>query len=660
MANESHYSMIPPESKNMVAYTDPEVDGYQRWETTAGQAQIELTYAAPFVKGLTLAALVDYSIRNTNQSRLYKSYRLYDWETDVYQGTYNTDQYMNQIDLYQRSYLRLMATYNKRIDSHSFNLMGAMEGSMDRYDYVRADRNYSDLFTTDIIRMGTGTTATNNGLRSFSRLAAYFGRLNYDFASKYLVELVGRYDGSYRYSPRKRWVFFPSASIGWRLSEESFIKNNLPFLNNLKLRASYGESGRDQGLPFQYIPGYTSSQARGYILDTGVLTTGMYPPGVVNDYLSWVTSVISNVGIDFDLPGGKFGGSFDFFQRKNTGILATRITTVPNFFGATFPDENINSDMNIGMELNLTHQGKIGKDFKYHVSANTTFSRQKRLHVETNPFTSQWNRWNSSNENRYVGRSFIFRYNGQYTSLAELETAPLHGGALGNSKMLPGEFRITDVNGDGVISNLDRVYDNWGFGGEGYVSGVANTSGTSIPINPPLQYGCTLEATYKSFSLNLLFQGAALYSVNFAQNDVYGYGRYPALHEKYYDRWHTVGDSDDPYNPTTAWIPGKFAPLRPWTNPRPGVTSDNMISLFRPMGNYLRLKNVELGYAIPRPIIRKWGISDLRLFVNTTNVLTFTNKELNKLDPEKQEKDFNANLTYPIMKAVNFGLNLNF
>jgi len=657
MANEEHYSQIPPENKNMVAYVDPEIDGYRRWETIAGQAQVELTYTAPFVKGLTLAALVDYSIRSVNESLLTKSYRLYDYETDAYQGVYNTDAYSDRLDLYQRSYLRLMATYNKRINSHSFNLMGAMEGSKDRYDYVYGRRLYNDLFTHDIINMGTATTATNNGERSFSRLAAYFGRLNYDYASKYLVELVGRYDGSYRYAPEKRWVFFPSASIGWRLSEESFIKDNLPFLDNLKLRASYGESGRDAGTPFQYIPGYTSSQERGYIFDTGVLTTGMYPPGVVNNNLSWVTSVISNVGIDFDLPGGKFGGSFDFFQRKNTGILTTRITTVPNFFGATFPQENINSDMNIGMELNLYHQGKVGKDFTYHISANTTYARQKRLHVEVASFTSQWNRWRSGNENRYTGRSLIYRYNGQYTSIEQFETSPLHGGTLGNSKMLPGEFRITDVNGDGIINANDQVFDNWGYGGSGYISG---TTTTNSPINPPLQYGLTFAGTYKSFSLNLLFQGAALYSVNFASNDVWGYGRYPALHEKYYDRWHTVNDDDDPYDPKTEWIPGKFAPLRPWVNPRPGVTSDNVISLFRPMGNYLRLKNVELGYSIPRSVTKKWGFSDVRLFVNATNLLTFTNKELKKLDPEKQEKDYDANLTYPIMKAVNFGLNLNF
>jgi TonB-linked SusC/RagA family outer membrane protein len=654
--NEEHYTLIAPEGKNLMAFLDPEVDGYRRWETLNGQAQVELTYTVPFVKGLTLSALTDYNIRQINESYLSRSYKLYDYFSDLYQATYGTDSYYNQIDLYEKAYLRVMATYNKQIGSHSFNVMGAMEGSNERADRLRGQRLYSDLFTHDILDQGTATTATNLGFREFGKLAAYFGRLNYDFANKYLVELVGRYDGSFRYAPEKRWVFFPSASIGWRLSEEEFVKKLLPFLDNLKVRASYGASGRDAGNAFQYIPGYTSSSARGYIFDAGTLTTGMYPPGVVNNLLSWVTTKISNVGIDFDLPGGKFGGSFDIFQRKNTGILATRITTVPNFFGASFPQENINSDMNVGMELNLTHQGKAGKDFTYAVTANVTYARQKRLHTERAAFTSQWDRWQNGNEDRYTGRSLIFNYDGQYTSLEQFETAPLHGGTLGNSKMLPGEFRITDTNGDGVINNNDRVFENWAFGDEGYTSGTNNSSA----VNPPLQYGFTFMGAYKSFSLNLLFQGAALYSVNFASNDIWGYGRYPTLHEKYYDRWHTNTIEADPYDPATTWVPGKFAPLRPWVNPRPGVTSDYAISLFRPMGNYLRLKNVELGYSIPRSILKKWNISDVKLFVNTTNIFTITNKELKKLDPEKQEKDYNANLTYPIMKAVNFGLNINF
>jgi TonB-linked SusC/RagA family outer membrane protein len=656
MANENHYTVMAPENKNPIAFIDPDIDGYRRWETLNGQSQVELVYSAPFLKGLNLSALADYNIRQINESYLERGYKLYDYFSDQYQSTYGTDQYYNTINLYEKAYIRMMANYTGHWNAHTLTVMGAMEASRERLDMLRGQRRYMEVFTHDILNQGTATSATNQGYREYRRLAAYFGRVNYDYADKYLLEFVARYDGSYRYAPSKRWVFFPSASIGWRLSEEEFIKDNLPFINNLKLRASYGESGRDAGNAFQYIPGYTSNSARGYIFDEGVLTTGMYPPGVVNDNLSWVTSQLSNVGLDFDVLNGKLGGSFEFFQRKNTGILATRITTVPNFFGATFPSENINSDMNMGLELNLIHRGQIGKDFRYNVSANTTFSRTKRLHVERAAFTSQYDRWMNGNEDRLTGRSLIYTHDGQYTSLEEYETAPLLGVTSGNSRMLPGSFRIEDRNGDGVINASDQVFENWAYGGQGYVSGT----GASSAVNPPLQYGFTLAGTYKSFDLNLLFQGAALYSVNFASNDIWGYGRYPTLHKKYFDRWHTTAIEDDPYDPATTWVPGKFAALRPWASGRPGTTDEMPIKLFRPMANYLRLKSVELGYTIPRSTLKKIKIDGIRFYINATNLFTFCNSELKNIDPEKQEKDWDANLTYPIMKAMNIGVNINF
>ncbi|MDR2860018.1 MAG: TonB-dependent receptor [Mediterranea sp.] len=654
IANENHYSAIAPENKNAAALIDPNVEGYRRSDNLNGQSQIELTYKAPFLKGLNFSLLGSYSIRNGNQSELQRSYKLYDYYTDDFIANFGSDHYWNRIDLYQKSYLRLMANYSLEYGNHSLNVMGAMEASNERFDWVRGERQYTDIYTHDILNQGSATTASNSGLREFRRLAAYLGRFNYDYQKKYLVEAVVRYDGSYRYAPSKRWVLFPSASIGWRLSEESFIKDMLPFADNIKLRASYGESGRDTGDPFQYVAAYTGSTARGYVFDDGSLTIGMYPPGVVTDQLSWVTSEISNVGIDFDFWDGKLGGTFDYFQRKNTGILATRQSSIPNTFGASFPDENINSDMNLGLEAALTHRGKIGKDFSYSIGANITFSRTKRLHVERAPFTSQWDRWRNGNENRLTGRSLIYTYDGQYISLDQYETAPLMGGAQGNSRILPGSYRIQDNNGDGRINGDDQLYKNWAYGETGYVSG---SNSTSQRVNPPLQYGFILTGNYKSFDLNLLFQGASLYSIQYSNDDIWGYGRYPTLHKKFLDRWHTINPTDDPYNPLTQWVPGYYPAIR---SNRDNTADGNIINVWRPQATYLRLKNAELGYTIPRATLRKIGIGNVRFFLNGTNLLTFCKRELKDADPERQENAWNANLAYPIMKAVNAGVNINF
>jgi TonB-linked SusC/RagA family outer membrane protein len=654
MNNPNHYSAIAPENKNAAALIDKDREGYRSMDNLNGQSQIELTYKPAFMKELTLALIGSFDIRNGNQSELQKSYNIYDYYTDNFMAAVGSDRYWNRIDLYQKGYVQLRANYAKKFGSHSLNLMAAMEASRERFDWVRGDRQYSDIYTHDIIDMASAATATNSGRREFRRLAAYLGRLNYDFKGKYLVEAVFRYDGSYRYAPSKRWVFFPSGSLAWRLSEEEFIKNSLPFVNNLKLRTSYGESGRDTGSPFQYVAAYTGSNGRGYVFNDGELTTGMYPPGVVTDQLSWVTSQIFNVGLDFDLFKGKLGGTLEYFTRKNTGILATRISSIPNTFGASFPDENINSDMNLGLELGLNHRGKIGKDFSYQVGANVTFSRTKRLHVERASFTSQWDRWRNGNENRLTGRSLIYTYDGQYISLDQYETAPLLGGTRGNSRVLPGSFRLIDNNGDGRINGDDQLYANWAYGETGYVAG---SNSTSQRINPPLQYGFTFDASYKSFDLNFLLQGASLYSIQYSMDDIWGYGRYPTLHKKFLDRWHTADANADPYDPTTQWIPGYYPALR---SNRDNTTDGNIINVWRPSATYLRLKNVELGYVLPRNMLRKVGIANVRVFINGTNLLTFCKRELRDADPERQENAWNANLAYPIMKAVNAGININF
>ena len=653
MANPNHLSDIPPEQKNVAALIDPDLDGVWRNKNYNTSTQLELNYKAPFLEGLNFSLLGSFDYRSENWSSKQRGYSFYDYFTDDLKSTYGRDRVTSEMKSYEKLYFRFMTSYQKKWDSHSLNIMGALEASQERYDQLGGAREFSDIFTHDILNQATSTTATNSGYREFRRLAAYFGRLNYDYEGKYLLEAVIRYDGSYRYAPGKRWTLFPSFSAGWRLSEEAFMENLMTSLSNLKLRVSYGESGRDVGSAFQYIPAYSSNVSRGYVFDGQSLTAGMIPPGLISDQLTWVTSKIWNTGIDFELLKGKIGGSFDYFQRKNTGILTNqRPITIPNIFGASVPSANLDSDMNMGFDVGLTHRGKI-QNFSYSIGANVTYSRTKRLHVESGSFNSSWDKWINGNENRLTGRSLIYTYNGKYTSLDQYDTAPLMGGTRGNSRMLPGSYRIDDNNGDGVINSNDQLYENWAYGDQGYVSAV----GGGQRVNPPLQFGLNMSGEYKDFDLNLLFQGAALYSINYANNDVYGYGSNPTLHKKYLDRWHTANDYDDPYDPSTVWIPGRFPALR---SNRTNTTDGNTVDVWRPKATYLRLKNVELGYTIPRRTCRIIGIESLRVFFNGNNLFTFCRKELRDADPERQEADYNASLAYPIMKAYNFGVNINF
>ncbi len=642
LANKDHYSVISPENKNAWALIHPDVDGYHKNRAAQFHSTLDLTYTVPGVQGLTFLATGAFDQNIQNNSYLQKSYNLYDYYTDEFSQTTGTDQYQVTMNLFQRAVARGQVNYDRTFGEHHVNLTGVTEFTGTRRDNLMGKRLYSDLFTNDILNEGTSTTASNSGYRSFGKYAAYIGRVNYDFAGKYLLEAVARYDGSYRYAKAHRWAFFPSASIGWRISEESFIKDNIAAISNLKLRLSYGESGTDAGDAFAYYSAYTAESSSGYVFNDGQLTVGMVAPGVVTDQLSWVTSKISNIGIDLGLWNNKFGGSLEYFERKLDGLLASRIQSVPNTFGADFPDENIDSQKNAGIDASVFYRNKIGKDFNYSVTANVTYARTENLHVEHAGYSSSWDNWRNNNNNRYTGRMGIYEWDGRFTSIEEYETAPIYGGSAGNSKMLPGSYKLVDLNGDGYINSSDYTYDHWTYG----------------TVNPPLQYGLTLDAKYKSFDLSLLFQGASLYSINYRNNDIWGYGRYPTLHEKYLDRWHTVNTTDDPYNPATQWLGGYYPALRNYNYNNTQEAA--VIDVWRPNATYLRLKSIEIGYSIPETLASKIGMESGRVFLNGYNLLTFCDKLLKQADPERQEAAWNAELNYPIMKSFNIGFNLNF
>ena len=675
----NHISLTPPETLNALSRIDPNVGGYNRYQNFNTSLQVDVTYSAPFLKGLDVNVLGAIDNERRNYESIGRAHDLYSYSTDQFMMTQGQNRYSNTMNLYQKIYGKIQVNYAKKIDDHSLTVMGAFEASELRFDDLMGQRTF-DFWTYPIINQGSEPSATNSGSKEFRRFAAFFGRFNYDYKGKYMVEGMVRYDGSYRYAPGKRWALFPSVNVGWRISEESFFKDNIRFINNLKLRTTYGESGQDTGSAHAWISAYTLSNFTGYMFTASdSWTAGLYPPGVVNNKMTWMTAKLFNVGLDADLLSSKLNFNFEYFYRKVEGILATRASSAPNFFGASFPQENLDSQANIGLELSVKYRDRIGKDFSYTVGANVTYARLKRLHVERTPFTSQYNRWRNSNQNRLIGRAGEYRVDGYYTSLQQYETAPLLGAQNGNTLNLPGSFILADINGDGIINSDDQMYTAWIGGTSGYTYDNQDTGslGTANRVNPPLQFGGTIDLKYKSFDFSLVLAGSALYSLVHTNTDIWGLGFYPMLDEKWRDRWHTeplvweeIKDASgkvvdvnvvwpDPFDPGTQWIPGYFPALK-LSNSSGHMDRTTGIQQYRPNTWYLRVKTVELGYSLPKAYTAKAGITGLRVFINTTNLLTFCEKRLKKIDPERQENLYNAGLAYPIMKAVNFGLNLNF
>lgn len=646
IANEGHYTDLAPESKNIAALINPDIDGYNLFSNRRYQTTLDLVYKFPTIKGLSLGISGAYDYSTWYAQALQKSYKLYDYYTDAYSKTFGSNTIRNQMQMQQRIYGRVQANYSNSWGNHNLVATLVTELNRTRGDYLTGGRNYAGLFTKDILDMGSASTATNGGNRTLEAVAAYLTRINYDYLGRYLIELIGRYDGSYRYAPGKRWAFFPSVSLGWRVSEEAFMKNNLPFIDNLKLRASYGETGTNTGAAFQYIPGYSNSGL--YSFNGSAVTTGMSSTVLVSDRLTWVTSLTKNIGIDWSIWNGKLGGSFDLFERKNTGILASRQQTIPtDLLGASFPQENLNSNLNRGFEIGLTHKSKVNKDFSYTIGVNYTYARTKILHEEgSNRFNYSMDVWRNSNENRYLGRYTGTMYEldgGVYGSLEEYETAPLFNTTIGNSMMLPGSWKVKDLNGDGIIDGNDRTYNYW-----------------SVGSNPPIQFGFTYSMVYKNFDLNMLLQGAAGHSIQFKINDIWGYGRYPSTYQKYLDRWRPSVEGADPFDPNTNWTSGYWPALRSY-NTYNSFTRDAVDTRRQIIpATYARLKSLEIGYTIDKGVLTKIGVSSCRVFLSGYNLFTLCNPLLKGADPEKIEGDWNAGLTYPLMRTYNFGINLNF
>lgn len=638
------------ENINPLAFATESISGYDKWSNFQYQSTVEFTYEVPFVKGLKLGMVGAYDGNNNNYSNLAKAYSIFDKWSDALIRSWSPAKYQNAITLFRRLNFQAQLFYNNTFGGvHNVSGTLVYEAKKLNTDYLQALRQYDNVFTTDIINQGSLTNLQNGGYRNEEKYLSVLGRFNYDYKGRYLLEFAFRNDGSYRYAPTSRWAFFPSVSAGWRISEESFFKNSLGFVNNLKLRGSYGLMGADAGNPFEYVAGYQFSGIDGgYIFNNAILTAGAYPPGVINDNLSWIKTKTLDLGFDLEMWKGKLGLTVDLFRKDRDGLLATRFQSVPNTFGAAFPQENINSDKVLGYEFNLSHKNKIG-DFEYGASINATFARKYLVHTERKPYVSSMEEWKDAwGNNRILGREWIYERGDQYTNITEFETAPLYGGTLGNSKCTPGSYKITDANGDGVINSNDMLPVAWAGQYQGYAT------------NPPLQFGFNTNAAWKGFDINMLLQGSAFFTVVTAPNDVWGYGRYPALFEKFLDRWHTTDPKADPFDPATAWTQGRFPALK--TSVNASNTGDALVTdMWRFDATYMRIKSIEIGYTIPASLLKRAKIDELRVYVNCFNLYTFcASKDAKGLDPEREEGSYAADLTYPLLRSFNFGLNINF
>ncbi len=590
------------------------------------------TFELPF--GLSAKATYSYNYKQNKNELQRNSFNTYSYRpaTDTYVPIpFNLALRNKARQEIQENFAQFQLNYNKDLGDHSVSAMGA-------YEYAKAiDQSLSvnaipPTNYTPLISLLNVNGFTDSYL--ISKRASFIGRFNYDYQQKYLLELLGRYDGSHIYAPEKRWGLFPGISAGWRISEENFFTDNFrKTVNNVKLRASWGRTGQERGVnAFDYLPGGNFGTGN-YVFDGG-LVTGIGVRGLPITNITWVTSTIKNIGLDIGLFNNKLTAEFDVFSRELSGIPAPRYDVlVPSEVGYTLPAENLNSEQTKGVEGIITYASKAG-EVNYTLSANATLGRRKILDLYKPRFGNSFDEYRNATANRWADIHWGYQVTGQFQSVEEIKNYPVNNDGQGNRTQLPGDLVFKDVNGDGVITSLDE-----------------RPIGYALGANPYMSFGMSAGFKYKGFSFMTDWAGATMQS----------YYRifelaipFQAIHNApeyiFNDRWHR----EDLFNPNSAWIPGKYPPIR-----RTGsgshvdytVHSDYWITNV----NYLRLKNLEIGYTLPKTLSGKIGLSMIQIYATGTNLFSFDNVKDIEIDPEIS---FNTGLVYPNMKLYTFGINV--
>ncbi|GEM_PF-1135144 len=369
-----------------------------------------------------------------------------------------------------------MLDWAKKIGNHNLFVLGVYELMSSKYEIFKAWRENA-VFDIDYLFVAPDLNKGNTGSGSEDGRIGYVFRANYDFKNKYLAEFNSRYDASPRFPEDGRWGSFPSFSVGWRISEEDFIKKNLPDVDNLKLRASYGQLGYDNVGDFQYLSTYKISSK--YLID-GVLENGVRIANISNPNITWEKMTTKNVGLDLSMWKNKLSVGFDYFYRLRSNVLGKRSVSMPDVVGASLPSVNYAKYGNRGFELDLEHSNRVG-ELTYSIGANLTWTREKTILVDESSFGNEEERRRGEKSGKWTNRWWGFKSDGLFQSEEEIRNWADQDGK-NNATILPGDIKLVDLNGDGMISNDDQTM-------------IGRSS------FPELMFGLNIDIDYKSFYL---------------------------------------------------------------------------------------------------------------------------------------------------------------
>lgn len=605
--------------------------GYQDNPTDFVQANGSAEITNPWIEGLklTLLAAID---KNSQTNKIWRTpWMLYYWDRITYEADGVTPKLVGAVrsnftdPRLQQGYASVLNTnltgllsFDREIGrDHNIGLLaGVTRETFEGENFLAFRRNYISAAVDQLFAGGSLQQNTDGSAYERARLG-YYGRAQYNYKEKYLAEFIWRYDGSYIFPEAKRFGFFPGLLLGWNLSNEDFFK--VQGIDYLKLRASYGQMGNDQvfynGQLQEYA--YLSTYGFGsYPINSNVVTT-LVETVLANPSFTWERANNYNIGLDATFFNRKLDLTLEYFYNKRDQILIQKTGSTPASSGINtlLPPVNAGKVVNRGFEFSVGYNGNIG-GLNIRPGINGGYAKNKVVFMDEIPGAPAY----QLQEGKPIGAYLVYESDGVFKDEGEIARNTIdYSGVTGS--LIPGDMRFKDVNNDGKINADDRVR-------------------MDKNITPTFNFGATLDMRYKGFDLSILFQGAtgAAIRIQTESGDIGNFLKY-----SYDNRWSIDNPSGE--HPRLA--------SRGDTYYTGGNFGNNTYFLFSK--NYIRLKNIELGYNLLPNLLSRIKITNLRIFVNGLNVFTITKNKI--FDPEATVQ---SGVYYPQSRVINGGLSLTF
>lgn len=669
--NENYLNNISGQSGYNLAAMTIETAGKAEKKTTVAQADWDLDWKTP-VKGLTGKAVFSYSYSNAETDNFEKGWKEYSYDkaTDTYNVVYDKSAagvtYMERFNTRNTQYFgQALLNYDNTFGSHHVSGVAGFEFAETDYHALNLQQHPVENEFINIISTNENNTVSES--KSNKSTASFIFRAGYDYKGRYIVDFSSRYDGSWKFPKGKRWGFFPSGSVAWRVSEEPFFRNSSvsSWFSNLKLRASYGMMGDDSlgslYPDFSYLEGYNYYNGSALISSdpfnssTSSKVIGSASKGIPITTISWMTVKMANVGLDFGFFGNKLSGEFDLFKRTRDGIPGTPSDLLfPLETGLSALPENLNSDSTMGLDMFIKWHDNY-QDLKYNVGLNFTLARQKNGTRAGEIFYNAWDKYRWGKSDRWsnvvyntdggnYGGVWMWTAIGRFQTQEEIDNYPVDQDGQNNATVRPGDVILLDVNGDGIINDYDERP-------LGYASADWPGDSSTSNKNPLISVGLNIGLEWKGFDLSADIAGGFLNT--FVADWYVKWGVTRSQNGYYYNNMNTW-QHEDIFDLSSGWKEGLFPPLR-------GLSSHSghwWNSFYSRSANYIRMRNLVFGYSLPSKWTRKAGIEQLRFYFEGTNLFYFYNSLRDYgFDPEISTVN---GQDYPQHRVMSLGVSVKF